>query len=1119
MERSNQIPNNHQVGSMKSDYFFNLFHLSELNLNIEPSILSFADTASTSSVLSPDYLNMDGNEFEDEKIIRLSEGELAERLQYLMIKSTDFIVLNHFEKNNDKTEELYFGRTFLHFLVTNFDLIIKHYKNRQSRTFWSSVLSSCKDTVKLSLIKCLTFALSEVETLEEASFLGRFLCQHSSTVKNMVKFCQKSLLPLEAFLLDLNAFEISIEEKQCIKEILQSIENIRSKKRVYLRNFKEVISEWFDDLHRERQLKSRSNIENEQKIAARLDELISSVTETAMSVTRDFVEAQNKERKQFFNHIKQTNSFNYAIKKAWKLLITTFSHERSVWYYTEAFPQNWELDPTEGPLRIRRKLRRCFLNIDNKFFQKGCEIKERKLLMSYLFEKDKYETDSSAFVDRILTNERIIYTTTCMVITPGDEYPGEVLIGTSCIHFVGEQKTASNSCVITEVWMFEDIKEINRRRYQLQNNAIEMFLTNGLTFLIAFDTKDICEDFLNALFTRNLPNLVNEKSLLEMTQLWRERRITNFEYLTFLNKVAGRSFNDLMQYPVFPFVLSDYDSQTLDLENQGSFRKLNRPMAVQKKSKEEYYINQYNYLKAEYESTCHLGELMLPTTGPYHYGSHYSNSGTVLHFLVRLPPFTQMFLQYQDNSFDLPDRTFHSLSTSWRLSSGDSTTDFKELVPEFFFLPEFLTNFQKFNFGIRQNNAVVDDVNLSNWCRNDPRLFILIHRQALESDYVTEHLNEWIDLVFGYKQSGKAAIEAINVFHPATYYGVDASKIKDPLKRKALQTMTKTFGQMPKQLFFSSHLNVYPKTHGRMQRSSEVFPQVIGEVNGLKWGTYVFSPSEPEPLVVCRKNGYSKIAALIPLVTNDVFGISKNSCLMLKYNKHKGGALLNTTCFTNAVITWNHCDGIFRIKYQRDGPLIPFIPEKTLDKVSICCSVPDCNVLLVGYRSGSMVAYSFKEALKMGEVPKYETYCLHGHNGSIDVICMNKEFMIAISGGSDGRCLMWDLNKFCYVRTITKHDDPIKLLAISPTLGDIVSVSDLDEGSALKVNTINGITVGHVKTGEKIEALCYSTAPEGVSVNVIATGFSNGNIQLWSSWDLTAVRLISADRYTKPIKW
>lgn len=39
----------------------------------------------------------------------------------------------------------------------------------------------------------------------------------------------------------------------------------------------------------------------------------------------------------------------------------------------------------------------------------------------------------------------------------------------------------------------------------------------------------------------------------------------------------------------------------------------------------------------------------MPPVQPYHYGSHYSNSGTVLHFLVRLPPFTKMFLAYQGN--------------------------------------------------------------------------------------------------------------------------------------------------------------------------------------------------------------------------------------------------------------------------------------------------------------------------------------------------------------------------------------------------------------------------------------------------------------------------------------
>ena len=117
------------------------------------------------------------------------------------------------------------------------------------------------------------------------------------------------------------------------------------------------------------------------------------------------------------------------------------------------------------------------------------------------------------------------------------------------------------------------------------------------------------------------------------------------------------------------------------------------------------------------------------------------------------------YLSLLGNSFDIPDRTFHHLGTTWKLSSSESTSDVKELIPEFFYFPEFLLNresvcacacvrvcvrvcgctcmyicvcmsFIGFMFGERQSGERVDHVTLPPWSNNDPRLFILKHRQV-----------------------------------------------------------------------------------------------------------------------------------------------------------------------------------------------------------------------------------------------------------------------------------------------------------------------------------------------------------------------------------------------------
>ncbi|KAJ3424493.1 beige/beach-related [Anaeramoeba flamelloides] len=387
----------------------------------------------------------------------------------------------------------------------------------------------------------------------------------------------------------------------------------------------------------------------------------------------------------------------------------------------------------------------------------------------------------------------------------------------------GEGLRKKGKLINKKIWKINSIINIYKRRYCLTHNALEIFLTNKKNFLIIFENKKIRDQIYKKIKSTKPPNLMKffytgnpTKAFKKWkyTKLWQNRSISNFEYLMKLNTLANRSYNDLAQYPIFPWILINYKSEKIDLNDPKNYRNLSKPMGAlsQKRLKE---------CKTKYKTLAKNSDSLLP---PFLYGSHYSNVGIILYYLIRMEPFTSLSIELQGDKFDRADRIFSSIEKTWQ-SCLLHQTDYRELIPEFYYSPEFLMNSNNFDLGINQNGEIVNDVELPKWANNSPYQFIQIMREALESDYVSEHLHEWIDLTFGYKQRGEEAIKALNVFYHLTYEGaIDLDQITDPHKKKAIITQIQDFGQCPSQLLIKKP---HPKRLSLEQISSEMLTWAI----------------------------------------------------------------------------------------------------------------------------------------------------------------------------------------------------------------------------------------------------------------------------------------------------
>jgi hypothetical protein len=98
-----------------------------------------------------------------------------------------------------------------------------------------------------------------------------------------------------------------------------------------------------------------------------------------------------------------------------------------------------------------------------------------------------------------------------------------------------------------------------------------------------------------------------------------------------LNTISGRSYNDLNQYPVVPWVIQDYESSILDLSNPNTFRDLSKPIGALNKERLEQAKERY----LSFDD---------PKIPKFHWGTHYSNLGGVLFYLMVILLFLFCFI-------------------------------------------------------------------------------------------------------------------------------------------------------------------------------------------------------------------------------------------------------------------------------------------------------------------------------------------------------------------------------------------------------------------------------------------------------------------------------------------
>ena len=604
--------------------------------------------------------------------------------------------------------------------------------------------------------------------------------------------------------------------------------------------------------------------------------------------------------------------------------------------------------------------------------------------------------------------------------------------------------------------------------YKLINNLYASNMTfdintgkiNEINIIGYFSEKYIFQNhFDKCINIIQFKKLYKEKVIVlsKIVEKWKENDLSNYLMLMYLNIFANRSFCDISQYPIFPWIIkSNYeDNEEENINNNNSlFRDLTKPMGQIINNKRnnnfvENYIKNINNKKAQLQSEkkkmAENDYITIPV-----YLTNYSNPTYVSNFLYRIFPFNFIFNKCQEKKLVENEIIFSSIPFSFYNSSTKNINDIREIIPEFFYFCEMFQNINKIKN--------IEDVKLDNQLikefddqLNPYFLYCKFLKENLEGEEISKNLNDWIDLIFGYCQKGEKSRKCFNTFRIESYIDI---LHKNDIYYNNIDIMNNIYkiGLIPLQLFiknkfYQKNFKVikYSVFHAIIQQNlikidmnniiqnkslnDNFYMESFGTSNYVFYNNYLcFNHNIKRKAINIINKEYLDFQGGKILID---FSFSEDNKCKNNYSNHaiyiKDNIYysFNGGFFNGRISCFSYCDNkieSIKIKIRNinidDNKIIPYITSLEI--------INNENLLISGNAKGDINIYNILPKKENNEITLKYIKSLYNHTQEIIYINYNKDLNLLISASKDGYINLYKINPIECIRTYKSPYNDIK---------------------------------------------------------------------------------------------